>query len=189
MMRPLNSIIGVPGLIGSAANNPTLLIGDLRFCHSRFRRCSLIPSSHSFIDRILLFATVVPLRCVMLHAYSTHSLRYRCKHARISNRTTLYGTTPRQMQTSTQRSSTLRPRLAASAPGYQGYPTIQLADATGLFAVANCIRCRNTIAPGKVPFPQAIPCAWSAQVIQLLRMLGKAPFPCRDWLRFASSCQ
>jgi hypothetical protein len=49
-------MIGVPGLIGPAANNPTLLIADLRFCHSRFPRCSLIPSSHFFIDRILLFA-------------------------------------------------------------------------------------------------------------------------------------
>jgi hypothetical protein len=46
-------MIGVPGLIGPAANNPTPLIRDLRFCQSRFRRCSLIPSSHSFIDRIL----------------------------------------------------------------------------------------------------------------------------------------
>jgi hypothetical protein len=32
----------VPALIGRAANNPTRLIDDLRFCHSRFRRCSLI---------------------------------------------------------------------------------------------------------------------------------------------------
>jgi hypothetical protein len=52
-------MIGVPGLIGPAANNPTPLIRDLRFCQSRFRRCSLIPSSHSFIDRILLFTTQV----------------------------------------------------------------------------------------------------------------------------------
>jgi len=55
IMRPLNSMIGVPALIGRAANNPTPLTGELRFCHSRFRRCSLISSSHSFIDRILLF--------------------------------------------------------------------------------------------------------------------------------------
>ncbi len=40
--RPLNSMIGVPTLIGRAANNPTPLIGDLRFCHSRFRRCGFI---------------------------------------------------------------------------------------------------------------------------------------------------
>jgi hypothetical protein len=37
-------MIGVPALIGRAANNPTPLISDLRFCHSRFRRCSLISS-------------------------------------------------------------------------------------------------------------------------------------------------
>jgi hypothetical protein len=45
-------MIGVPALIGRAANKPTPLMGDLRFCHSRFRRCSLISSPHSFIDRI-----------------------------------------------------------------------------------------------------------------------------------------
>ena len=45
IMRPLNSMIGVPGLIGPAANNPTPLIRDLRFCHSCFRRFSLISSS------------------------------------------------------------------------------------------------------------------------------------------------
>jgi len=49
-------MIGVRGLIDPAANNPTPLIADVRFCHSRFRRCSLISSSHSFLDRILLFA-------------------------------------------------------------------------------------------------------------------------------------
>ena len=32
-------MIGVPALIDRAANNPIPLIGDLRFCHSRFRRC------------------------------------------------------------------------------------------------------------------------------------------------------
>ena len=53
--RPLNSMIGVPALIGRAANNPTPLIGDLRLCHSRFRRCSLISSPHCLIDCILLF--------------------------------------------------------------------------------------------------------------------------------------
>jgi hypothetical protein len=50
-------MIGVPALIGRAANNPIALIGDLRFCHSRFRRCSLISSPHSCIDCILLFMT------------------------------------------------------------------------------------------------------------------------------------
>ena len=45
-------MIGVPALIGRAANNPTPLIGDRRFCHSRFRRCSLISSPDSFIDRL-----------------------------------------------------------------------------------------------------------------------------------------
>jgi hypothetical protein len=45
-------MIGMPALIGRAANNPTPLIADLRFCHRRFRRCSLISSPHSFIDRI-----------------------------------------------------------------------------------------------------------------------------------------
>jgi hypothetical protein len=48
-------MIGVPALIGRAANNPTPLIGELRFCHSRFRRCSLISSPHPFIECILLF--------------------------------------------------------------------------------------------------------------------------------------
>jgi hypothetical protein len=48
-------MIGVPALIGRAANNPTPLIGDLRFCHSRFRRCSLISSPHSLMDCILRF--------------------------------------------------------------------------------------------------------------------------------------
>lgn len=51
--RPLNSMIGVPALIGRAANNPMPLIGDLRFCHSRFRRCSLISSLYSLIGCIL----------------------------------------------------------------------------------------------------------------------------------------
>jgi hypothetical protein len=37
-------MIGVPALIGRVANNPMPLIGDLRFCHSCFRRCSLISS-------------------------------------------------------------------------------------------------------------------------------------------------
>src|SRR4030095_10246397 len=69
--------MGVPDLIGPAANNPTPLIADLRLCHSRFARCSLIPSSHSFIDRILLFATVMPRHCVIFRAYSTHFLSYR----------------------------------------------------------------------------------------------------------------
>src|SRR5262245_14337210 len=40
--RPLNSMIGVLALIGRAANNPMPLIGDLRFCHNRFRCRSLI---------------------------------------------------------------------------------------------------------------------------------------------------
>jgi hypothetical protein len=53
--RPLNSMIGVPALIGRVANNPMPLIADLRFCHSRFRCCSLISSPHSLIDCILLF--------------------------------------------------------------------------------------------------------------------------------------
>ena len=48
-------MIGVPALIGRTANNPTPLIGDLRFRHSCFRRCSVISSLHSFIDCILLF--------------------------------------------------------------------------------------------------------------------------------------
>ena len=51
--RPLNSMIGVPAPIGRAANNPMPLIGDLRFCHSRFRRCSLISSLYSLIGCIL----------------------------------------------------------------------------------------------------------------------------------------
>jgi len=45
-------MIGVPALIGRAANSPMPLIADLRFCHSRFCRCSLVSSPHSFIDRI-----------------------------------------------------------------------------------------------------------------------------------------
>ena len=52
IMRPLNSMIRVPLVIGRAANSPMPLIGDLRFCHSRFCRCSLISFPHSFIDRI-----------------------------------------------------------------------------------------------------------------------------------------
>src|SRR5262249_25617946 len=93
----------------------------------------------------------------------------------------VYGTTPRQTQTSTQLSSIPQPRIAAFAPEYQGYPATRWADAADLSAVANCIRYRDTIVRGRVPFPKAVPCAWLAWTIQLLRMCGKAPFPCRDW--------
>src|SRR5262249_45522500 len=61
-------------------------------------------------------------------------------------------TTPRQTQTSTQLSSIPQPRLAAFAPGCQGYPMIRWADAADLSAVANCIRYRDTIVRGRVPF-------------------------------------
>jgi hypothetical protein len=46
-------MIGVPALIGRAANNPTPLIGDFRFSHNRSRWCSFISSRYFFIDRIL----------------------------------------------------------------------------------------------------------------------------------------
>jgi len=46
-----------------------------------------------------------------------------CAFHRISDQTKLCGTTHRQMQTSTQQFSILQPRLAASAPECQGYPT------------------------------------------------------------------
>src|ERR1700758_3137846 len=108
---------------------------------------------------------------------------------RSSNQAKLYGTTPRQMQTSTQQSSILQPRLAASARACRDLPTIRWADVTAPSAVANCITYRNTIAPGRVPFPTAVPCARQARAIQPLRMCGKAPFPCRDWPRRALSCQ
>jgi hypothetical protein len=49
-------MIGVPALIGRAANNPTPLTGDLRFCHSRFRRCRFISFPYSLIDRNLKYA-------------------------------------------------------------------------------------------------------------------------------------
>jgi hypothetical protein len=68
--RPLNSIIDVPALIGRAANNPMPLIGDLRFCHSRLRRCNLISSSRSFIDRLRLWIGSVP--SIRLCACSYH---------------------------------------------------------------------------------------------------------------------
>jgi hypothetical protein len=42
-------MMGVPALIGRAANNPMPLIADFRFCHSCFRRFSLI-ASLIFID-------------------------------------------------------------------------------------------------------------------------------------------
>src|SRR5262249_48064851 len=41
----------------------------------------------------------------------------------------VYGTTPRQTQTSTQLSSIPQPRIAAFAPEYQGYPATRWADA------------------------------------------------------------
>jgi hypothetical protein len=46
-----------------------------------------------------------------------------CAFHRSSNQAKLCGTTLRQMQTSTQQFSILQPRLAASAPECQGYPT------------------------------------------------------------------
>jgi hypothetical protein len=51
-------MIGMPALIGKAANSPMPLIGDLCFRHSRFRRCSLISSRGSFIDRISLSRSI-----------------------------------------------------------------------------------------------------------------------------------
>src|SRR5215471_18247048 len=56
--RPLNSMIGVPALIGRAANKPIPLIGDLRFCHSRFRRCTLTSFPRSLIAGISLLLGV-----------------------------------------------------------------------------------------------------------------------------------
>jgi hypothetical protein len=75
------------------------------------------------------------------------------------------------------------------AAGCQGYPTTRWADATVPSAVANCIRYRNTIVPGRVPSPTTVPCAWQVRAIQPLRMCGKAPFPFRDWQRRALSRQ
>ena len=106
-----------------------------------------------------------------------------------SDQAKVCGTTPRQMQTSTQQSSILQSRLAVCARGCQGYPTTRWADATAPSAVANCIRYRNTIVPGRVPFPTTVPNAWQARAIQPLGMCGKGPFPFRDWQRCALSCQ
>src|SRR5215813_9034102 len=81
IMRPLNSMICVPGLIGSAANNPTPLIADLRFCHSRFSRCSLIPSSHSFTQHTLSGIGATMLACPITLSFAAPRPD-RCKPAR-----------------------------------------------------------------------------------------------------------
>src|SRR4029453_1611023 len=93
------------------------------------------------------------------------------------------------MQTSRQQSSILQPRLAACAPGCQGYPTPRWEDATARSGVADCITYRNTIVLGGVPSRTRVPCAWQARAIQPLRMSGKGPFPFRDWQRRALSRQ
>jgi hypothetical protein len=50
-------MIGVPALIGRAANNPMPLIGDLRFCHSRFcRRTLLSPLILLLIKKLTAFS-------------------------------------------------------------------------------------------------------------------------------------
>ena len=114
-------MMDVPGLIGPAANNPTPLTRDLRFSHSRFRRFSLISSSHSLIDRILLFPAVVkPAPQFVPSGAKLSTNNFRSRHTVF-----ICGTTLRQMQTSMQQSSILQPRLAAFAPGYQEDPTIR----------------------------------------------------------------
>src|ERR1700757_3370364 len=129
---------------------------------------------------------LVPLKAAGNVPYADD--RPRAFH-RSSNQAKLCGTTLRQMQTSTQQFSILQPRLEASAQGCRDFPTIRWADAAAPSAVANCIRYRNTIVPGTVPFPSEVPCARQARAIQPRRMCGKARFPCRDWQKRALSCQ
>ena len=88
IIRPLNSMIGVPVLIGNAANNPTPLIGDRRFCHS-FCRCGLIFSPRSSVGRILLFCkwrSILRVSKVLLRAKITSQDSNRPEQARCGNR-------------------------------------------------------------------------------------------------------